>query len=242
MTGRDPSEPRNGALGVLIADADPLARLAISSVLAGAEGVECAGEVASGADTVALVEADPPGAVVMDAALPGAPDCIAATRRIAELDASVQVVVLSAENGDEERSLLALRAGAAGWLPKDMDLTVLPRVLRKVCEGEAAIPRTLTARLVERLREAPVTGAGLRPVRSDLTSREWEVLDTMCAGLPNEAIATRLEVSAETVRSHIKHIFRKLGVHTRPEAIAAAERLRTPTPTGIGTQPTPVVW
>jgi ATP/maltotriose-dependent transcriptional regulator MalT len=88
------------------------------------------------------------------------------------------------------------------------------------------VPRRLTARLVEAVRRTPEDGAGLRPVRSPLTAREWEVLDLLCQGMSTDAIADALVLSSETVRSHVKSILRKLRVSSRRDAIAAAQHLR----------------
>jgi ATP/maltotriose-dependent transcriptional regulator MalT len=81
-------------------------------------------------------------------------------------------------------------------------------------------------RLIEDLRMVRTDSAGLRPIRSALTSREWEVLDLLCQDLSTDDIADRLVVSVETVRSHVKNVLRKLGVRSRREAVAVASRLR----------------
>jgi two-component system nitrate/nitrite response regulator NarL len=84
----------------------------------------------------------------------------------------------------------------------------------------------MTRHLVARLRRTPEDGNGLRPVKSPLTDREWEILDLICAGSSTRTIADDLFLSTETVNSHVKRILRKLGVHSRGDAIAAAGRLR----------------
>jgi len=103
---------------------------------------------------------------------------------------------------------------------------VLPRVLRGVVFGEAAISRRLAMLLVEADRRSPRAGAGLRPVKSPLTDREWEVLDLLASGARTEEIAQTLVLSTETVRSHLKNLYRKLEVRSRAEATEAAQRLR----------------
>ena len=102
----------------------------------------------------------------------------------------------------------------------------LARALVGALEGEAAIPRTMAMRLIEQMRDTTVHGEHLRPVRSPLTARQWEVLDLICDGSTNDEIAAILVISPDTVRSHLKAIFRRLNVHTRNEAAAAARRLR----------------
>jgi DNA-binding NarL/FixJ family response regulator len=128
--------------------------------------------------------------------------------------------------GDERLGLRGLRAGAAGFLSKDMELESLPRALRGALEGEAAISRRLAMHLVDHYRSAPAAGIGLRPVRSALTDREWEVLDLLSGGASTEDIARVLVLSTETVRSHLKNLYRKLEVRTRDEAVQAAATLR----------------
>jgi DNA-binding NarL/FixJ family response regulator len=94
--------------------------------------------------------------------------------------------------------------------------------------GEAAISRRLALRLIQQLRTQPEESIGLRPVRSPLTPREWEVLDLLCAQMGTEAIADELVLSAETVRSHVRNILRKLGVRSRREAVERSTALRAP--------------
>ena len=122
--------------------------------------------------------------------------------------------------------MLSLRAGAIGFVPKSVSLDVLPRIIESAHRGEAVISRRLTMRLVDQVRRVREDGTGLRPVRSPLTSREWEVLDLMCEGQSTDDIADGLVLSAETVRSHVKSILRKLGVRSRRDAVEATQRMR----------------
>ena len=101
-------------------------------------------------------------------------------------------------------------------------------MVRGVAAGEAAITRRLSAKLLERFRLLAEGADGMRPVRSPLTPREWEVLDLLCADASTEGIAEELSLSIETVRSHVKHILRKLGVHSRAEAVRVANDIRRP--------------
>ena len=120
-----------------------------------------------------------------------------------------------------------LSSGASGFLPKTVSLETLPRAVRAAAAGEAVVTRRLTAELIDRLRRSSPDGTGLRPVRSELTSREWEVLDLLCRQLSTDEIADTLVLSHETVRSHVKNILRKLGVRSRKEAIEVARELRS---------------
>ena len=135
------------------------------------------------------------------------------------------IVILSSTE-DQEVGLMGLRAGASGFLAKSVGVEALPRALRGAKAGEAVVSRRMAMRVIEGLRKVREDGSGMRPVRSRLTSREWEVLDLLCDGRSTEDVADTLVLSAETVRSHVKHVLGKLGVHTRAEAVEAAERLR----------------
>lgn len=121
---------------------------------------------------------------------------------------------------------VGLRAGAAGYLSKDLDVDVLPQALEGTRSGEAAISRRLSMRLIEQLRRVPEASTGMRPVKSPLTPREWEVVDLLYEGRTTEEIADVLVLSTETVRSHIKNLMRKLGASSRAEAVALAHRMR----------------
>jgi DNA-binding NarL/FixJ family response regulator len=211
------------AIRSVLADADPLARRSIRDALQ-RDGIVVVAEATSGREAVELASFYRPDVVVLDAGVPEL-DGVEATRTIHDRSPDTCVLLL-ATAPDDAQALRALRAGASGYLAKDLDPTVLPRVLRGALDGEAAISRHLTMALVESYRRAPRGGAGLRPVRSTLTDREWEVLDLLSAGAGTEDIARSLVLSTETVRSHLKNLYRKLGVRSREEAVEAARRLR----------------
>jgi DNA-binding NarL/FixJ family response regulator len=160
----------------------------------------------------------------MDVVMPEI-DGIAATRRIVKEIPEQRIVILTSTD-EEEMGLLGLRAGAVGFLSKDLDIDVLPQALRGALDGEAAISRKLGMRLVEQLRHAPQGTTGMRPVKSPLTPREWEVIDLLYEGNTTDQIADTLVLSTETVRSHVKNILRKLNVNSRAEAVEAAQRMR----------------
>ena len=182
-------------------------------------------EATSGREAVELALFYRPDVLLMRAALPEL-DGIEATRRIRQHDPEVRVILLSDDADDHDLGLEALRAGAVGFLPRGIDLETLPRVVRGAMVGEAAISRRLAMALVESHRRPLRVGAGLRPVRSELTDREWEVLDMLSSGARTEEIAQALVLSPETVRSHMKNLYRKLEVRSREQAVEAAHRLR----------------
>jgi DNA-binding NarL/FixJ family response regulator len=216
---------------VVIADDDPLARRVIRDALQAAALIVVA-EAKNGRDAVELALYHRPDVVVMDVVMPEL-DGILATREILKAEPDQLVVVLT--GGDEhEFGLLALEAGAVGYLSKDADIDTLPRALDGVRRGEAAISREMTRRLIERYHGTASGAARLRPIRSPLTAREWEVIELLKRDRSPGTVADTLVVSPETVRSHIKNIMRKLGVHSRADALAAAERLRIAAPGAAG--------
>jgi NarL family two-component system response regulator LiaR len=221
----DNQELFRSTIRVVIADGDPLARRAIRDVLQGQDDFVVAADAVDGREAIELAAHYRPDVVLAELELPVVNGVeVAAAIRQSAPDAKV---VLLSTNGDVEMQIRALRAGACGYLEKSIDPVVLPRVLRGVIAGEAAIMRETTMHLVERLRSASGDDSvRLRPIKSPLTTREWEVLDLLCEDASTEEIAERLVLTLDTVYSHVKHILRKLGVHSRAEAVALAEELR----------------
>jgi DNA-binding NarL/FixJ family response regulator len=134
-------------------------------------------------------------------------------------------VLLLSERGDESWAVRALCAGASGAVDLALSDDALASTVVAAASGESTLPANVASQLIERLRLAPVPGQGLRPIRSQLSNREWEVLDLLVGGASTREIAETLVVAEDTVYSHVKHIMRKLGVRTRAEAIVAATRL-----------------
>jgi NarL family two-component system response regulator LiaR len=213
----------------VIADDDPFARRVIKDALTEA-GVMVIAEARNGRQAVEFALYYRPDIVIMDVVMPEL-DGIMATRQILRKVPDQLVIVLTgAEDEDDELGLEALRAGAVGFLSKDVDIDALPRALEGVRAGEAAISRKMTKRLIERLRSAPGGSYGMRPVKSPLTPREWELIDLLKATRSTDEIAADLVLSTETVRSHVKNILRKLDVRSREEAVAVADRMRSMPP------------
>ena len=210
MSDERNSEGGSGRLRAIVADDDPLARRMIKEALQRANVVVIA-EAQNGREAVELTLHYRPDVVLIDVVMPQ-PE---------------QMIVILTSADDEEMALLGLRSGAAGFLTKDLDVDVLPRALQGVLNGEAAVSRRLTRRLVEHLRRTPDSIGGLRPVKSPLTPREWEVMDLIAQSLTTDQIAATLVLSSETVRTHVKNILRKLDVRSREEAVVVAYGLRS---------------
>jgi NarL family two-component system response regulator LiaR len=222
--------PQAAAPRALVADDDSFARRMIKAALQQA-GIQVVAEAGNGRDAVELTLFYRPDVVLMDVVMPTL-DGIAATRKILS-ERPEQIVVLLTSAPEDEMGLLGLRAGAAGFLTKDVDVSELPNALLDALKGEAVMSGHLGRRLIEALRTTVTDSAGMRPVKSPLTAREWEVIDLLYGGETTDQIAGSLVLSTETVRSHIKNIMRKLGVNTRAEAVAIAQRMRgAPPPPG----------
>jgi two-component system, NarL family, nitrate/nitrite response regulator NarL len=203
---------------VLVADADAATRADLERLLAADERFELCASAADAVEAVRLATRLRPDLCLLDIRMPG--DGIAAAWQITARLPSTRVVMLTASRDDRDL-FAALRAGARGYLPKDLPADEIRPALHAVLEGEAAMPGRLVARLVEEFRDrAPrrrvvvQTDGGPR-----LTSREWEVLDLMREGLTTGAIARRLFVTEVTVRSHAAAIVRKLRVPDREAAV-----------------------
>jgi DNA-binding NarL/FixJ family response regulator len=200
-------------LTVVIADDHAATRAGVRASLEG-HGFSV---VAAAADADAAVEAALAARAdvcLLDIHMPG--NGIAAAAEIARELPDAAIVMLTVSRDDEDL-FAALKAGASGYLLKDMDPDRLPAALRGVVAGEAALPRTLVARLVREFRAAerrpslPI----IRRRGARLTSREWEVLELLREQLPTAAIAERLELSPVTVRRHVSSILAKLRVPDR---------------------------
>jgi DNA-binding NarL/FixJ family response regulator len=209
-------------LRVLIADPDALARRMVHDALAAAPDVTVVAQTADSREAGELARYHRPDVVLAEASLPGGGG-VELTKRLAQDVPETRVVLLSAST-EADLPLRAVRAGAAGCLTKDVDPGLLARLLRKVADGEIAVSRATVTRILEWMREVP--DAGWRPLRCRLTSREWEMVDLLAGGATTEEIADQLFLSPATVYSHIKNLLRKLGVHSRREAVEVAERLR----------------
>jgi DNA-binding NarL/FixJ family response regulator len=210
---------------VIVADDDPMVRRALRDGLA-ESGLTVIAAVEDGMEAVRLCVHYRPEVAIIDMMMPGL-DGVAITSRLAHEAPEIGVLLIT-RSEDAELAMLGLRTGARGFMRKDTELDVLADAVRRTAAGQFVVDHEVVAALVRGLRQTPVAGIGMRPVSSPLTDREWEILDALCVGLKPEQIADRFVLSLETVRSHVKSIFRKIGVHSQAEAVAAAGRLRQP--------------
>jgi DNA-binding NarL/FixJ family response regulator len=214
-----------GRLRVVIADGDPLVRRVLRGTLE-SSGIVVLADVECGEATVEAVLRRQPDLVVIDPRLRDG-EGLNVIRRIRRISGGAVPVVVLSSSGDDELGIASLHAGAVGFLSKEMELDGVARALDGVAGGEAGITRQFAREVVEHLQRTPDGASGLRPVRSELTPRQWEVLDLLCSGATDLEIAEHLYLSTETVRSHIKQIRRRLGARSRGEVVKRALELRS---------------
>jgi DNA-binding NarL/FixJ family response regulator len=203
-----------GPVTIVVADDHAATRAGIRAALE-PHGFAVLGEAATAPAAIDAALRERPDACLLDVEMPGGGG-IAAAAAIAERLPGTAVVMLTV-SADEEDLFAALKAGASGYLLKDMDAGRLPAAVRGVLAGEAAIPRTLVARMVDALRTAERRPAlpFLRRRGVQLTSREWEVLEQLREERSTGEIAARLGVSPVTVRRHVSALLAKLRVPDR---------------------------
>lgn len=209
-----------GPLTVLLADDHPAVRAGVRAALE-AGGLTICAEVGNAEDAVEAALEHRPGVCLLDVRMPGGG--IWAAKEISEQVDDTVVVMLTVSSAQEEL-FEALRAGASGYLLKDMDPTRLPQLLRAAVVGEAPLPPTLVARLVDEFRTRGRRRFLALPQRRsvELTSREYEVLELLRKGLSTADIADRLFISRITVKRHISSVMQKLNVRTRADAVRLA--------------------
>jgi DNA-binding NarL/FixJ family response regulator len=204
---------------VVVADDQAVVRAGLRVVLSAADDIDVVAEAGDGAEAAELAERLRPDVVVMDVRMPGV-DGIEGTRRVTALtDPPVRVLVVT--TFDLDRHVYdALRAGASGFVLKDIEPAELQAAVRTVHAGQALFAPSVTSRLVAAYvdRERPA----LPPDGSELTAREREVLALVAAGLTNPEIAARLQVAGTTVKTHVSHLLTKLGLRDRVQLVVHA--------------------
>jgi two-component system, NarL family, response regulator LiaR len=206
------------SIRVLIVDDHAVVREGLRTFLELQDGIEVAGEAADGRQAIEEAERVSPDVVLMDLVMPTL-DGVEAMRELRARVPGARVVVLTSFL-DDERLLPAMRAGAAGYLLKNVEPRELARAIRLADAGEAMIDPAVAARLVEALVE------NRREEEPDLTAREQEVLELIGRGFANKRIAQELGIAEKTVKTHVSHVLAKLGVADRTQAALYAERRR----------------
>jgi DNA-binding NarL/FixJ family response regulator len=208
-------------LGVLIADDQALMRAGFRMILEAESDLEVVGEAATGREAVAEATRLRPDVVLMDVRMPEM-NGIEATRRLLEENGDSKVVMLTTFDMDEY-VYEALRAGASGFLVKDVPPEQLVAGIRSVASGDSLLAPSVTRRLIQEfVRRPPDAVRTAPPELSRLTAREVEVLRLMARGRSNAEIATEFFLSETTVKTHVAHLLTKLGARDRVQAVVFA--------------------
>jgi two-component system NarL family response regulator len=213
-------------IGVLLVDDHALFRQGVRSILETTEDLTVVGEAANGKQALELYAKTQPNLVLMDIRMP-VMSGLDAIRQLRAMDPNAKILILTVSEEDDDL-FEAIRAGANGYLLKNVDPEELISSIRKVARGEAVIPGLLAARIMAELHKEAAQNDVVEP----LTSRELEVLGYLSTGASNREIAKQLYISEHTVRNHIQNILGKLHLTNRVQAAAYAIRqgIRPPTP------------
>ena len=198
-------------IGLLIVDDHPVVRDGLRGMFAGDERFQVLGEAADGNEALAVARAVRPDVVLMDLRMPGM-DGVTAIRALREQGVPARVLVLTTYDTDSD-VLPAIKAGATGYLLKDVPREELFRAVSAAYRGESVLSPAVAGRLMGELRS---------PAREELSQRELEVLGLIAQGCSNREAANRLFISEATVKTHLLHAYAKLGVRDRAAAVAAA--------------------
>lgn len=220
------AEPGTEPIRVLIADDHALFRRGLEMVLAEDEGIQLVGQARDGAEAVQVASEAVPDVVLMDIRMPKTSG-IEAARRMKEVAPSAKIVMLTIS--DEEDDLFeAIRAGASGYLLKDIPLDEVADAVRSVHGGQSLINPSMAGKLLSEFATLARRDEGEQAVKHvaapKLTDREMEVLRLVARGMNNRDIAKELFISENTVKNHVRNILEKLQIHSRMEAVMIAVR------------------
>ncbi len=204
-------------ISVFLVDDHPVVRQGLRTFLETQDGIDVVGEAGSAEEALPVIEETLPDVVLMDLVL-GGMDGIEATRRVRETSPSAKVIVLTSFV-DDEKVFPAIKAGAAGYLLKDVEPSELAAGIRAVHAGEALVHPSVAAKLMQ-----DVASSGTRAPGSNLTDREHEVLRLIARGMANKEIASELVIAEKTVKTHVSNILAKLHLADRTQAALYAVR------------------
>jgi DNA-binding NarL/FixJ family response regulator len=205
---------------VLLCDDQALVRSGFRLILEGREDIEIAGEAEDGREAIELARRLDPDVILMDVRMPNL-DGVEATRRLVAGGSRARILILTTFDLDEY-VYEAIRAGASGFLLKDVQPAQLVDAIRVVAAGEALLAPSITRRLLDRFAHTLPGEEKPPPELASLTERELEVLKLLAGGLSNAELAERLFLSETTVKSHISSVLRKLGLRDRVQAVVLA--------------------
>jgi two-component system, NarL family, nitrate/nitrite response regulator NarL len=204
------TEPKTS---VVVIDDHPLFRKGVADLIRMEPSLRLVGEAADGATGIQVAQATDPDLILLDLNMKGW-NGIQTLERLRALDLDARVIVLTVSDSEED-VVAALRAGADGYLLKDMEPEDILASLRRATQGRVVISERLTELLAHALRDDPRPP---RPDQAGLTPREEEILRLIAKGYSNKLVARDLELTVGTVKVHVKHLLKKLGLKTRVEA------------------------
>ncbi len=210
---------------ILIVDDHPMMREALQTAFEGEDDLEMIGEAPDAIKALKMLETLKPDVIMMDMLLPEMSG-LTAIEKIIEDDPQAKILVLSSME-DEERVVSAIQAGALGYFPKTAPRIYLLDAIRKVADGVPYMPAGITLKLFHGLRKVKIVQPA-DDMHASLTSRQQEILSLLSEGHSDDQIAKRLYLEETTVRAHVHHILRRLGLKNRAQAVAYAhQRLKT---------------
>jgi len=209
------------SITVLLADDQRLMREGLATLLALADDIEIVGQAADGQEAIDLAKRHKPNVILMDVQMPHV-DGIAATQAIRAALPDTKVIMLTTFS-DDEYLMAGLRAGAIGYLLKDMPSEQLVDAIRSAAKGQSPIGPEMARKLVNLVTHSPAMSKS--SVVSELSDREIEVLKLIAAGLSNKEIAEQLVIAEGTAKNHVSNILSKLEARDRAQAVARAKEL-----------------
>jgi DNA-binding NarL/FixJ family response regulator len=210
-------------ISVVIADDQPVVRTGFRTILDAHDDIAVVGEAGDGQEALHVVTAERPDVVLMDIRMPRL-DGLEATRRLLAREQPPRVLIMTTFDLDEY-VLEALRAGASGFLLKDIGRDDLARAVRTVAAGEALLAPSVTRRLIDAYVSPCAAAAEPSAALESLTAREREVLELLASGMSNAEIAAELIVGEATIKTHVANVLMKLAVRDRVQAVIAAYEL-----------------
>ena len=216
------SESADGLIKVFLLDDHEVVRQGLRALLESTGSIEVVGEAGTAAEAAARIPALHPDVAVLDARLPDGSG-IEVCRTVRGVDPTIRALILTSYD-DDEALFAAIMAGASGYVLKDVKGLDLVAAIRQVAEGNSLIDPSLTARVLERVRNGPATA----PELADLTEQELKLLALIAEGLTNRQIGERMFLAEKTVKNYVSSILAKLGLERRTQAAVLASKLLGP--------------
>jgi DNA-binding NarL/FixJ family response regulator len=212
------------SIKVLIVDDHKLFRHGMQKMLESFKDIEVVGEAETGEEAISGADEKFPDVIIMDLGLPGKLNGVEATYRIKRLYPKIEIVALTMYQ-DEKHILMAIKAGASGYIIKDAKIEEVVEAIRRAYRGESLLDPVVSRKILNEFTSMKTSLQKDKKSFDDLTSRENQILKLIAEGKANKEIAYELTVSEKTIKNHITNIFRKMHVNARTEAAVKAIKL-----------------